>query len=347
MPPAARIGDLHVCPMSDGPKPHVGGPVAIGCPTVMIGFMPAARMGDMCVCVGPPDSIAKGSPTVKIGGMMAARMGDLTAHGGTITLGCPTVMIGEMGMSTVSPVTSLFSQDKLQAIVGQQIAGENSPALRQAMNTLWENRDNPNSPAVNAALAVVADVRGRQLADMQADWQTYQQLLADQRTNGPANGQDEVPGINNFFHGDFMGSTSQLRSGKIVGEAFGIDPVFGALLNPTGGLVGPGNASFDGNDSAVGYHGAVHDAAGYLRNYHNEGPGYDYLGTDDRDTTSPLSGQRNGINYWRESLGENRTRTQRTTDATSEYAMRGVVGVANTYNAAKDAVSEAWDQLFE
>jgi uncharacterized Zn-binding protein involved in type VI secretion len=98
MPPAARIGDLHVCPMSDGPKPHVGGPVAIGCPTVMIGFMPAARVGDMCVCVGPPDSIAKGSPTVKIGGMMAARMGDLTMHGGSITLGFPTVMIGEMGM---------------------------------------------------------------------------------------------------------------------------------------------------------------------------------------------------------------------------------------------------------
>jgi hypothetical protein len=64
----------------------------------MIGFMPAARVGDMCVCVGPPDTIAKGSMTVKIGGMPAARMGDLTAHGGTITLGCPTVMIGEMGM---------------------------------------------------------------------------------------------------------------------------------------------------------------------------------------------------------------------------------------------------------
>jgi uncharacterized Zn-binding protein involved in type VI secretion len=84
--------------MSDGPKPHVGGPVAMGCPTVMIGFMPAARVGDMCVCVGPPDAIAKGSPTVMIGGMMAARMGDLTGHGGSITLGCPTVMIGEMGM---------------------------------------------------------------------------------------------------------------------------------------------------------------------------------------------------------------------------------------------------------
>lgn len=98
MPPAARIGDLHVCPMFDGPKPHVGGPVAMGCPTVLIGSMPAARSGDMCVCAGPPDMVAKGSLTVQIGGMPAARMGDLTQHGGVITLGCPTVMIGEMGM---------------------------------------------------------------------------------------------------------------------------------------------------------------------------------------------------------------------------------------------------------
>jgi uncharacterized Zn-binding protein involved in type VI secretion len=101
MPPAARIGDMHVCPMvtpGTPPIPHVGGPISKGAATVMIGFMPAARVGDMAVCVGPPDTIAKGSPTVKIEYMMAARMGDLTMHGGTITLGFPTVMIGEMGM---------------------------------------------------------------------------------------------------------------------------------------------------------------------------------------------------------------------------------------------------------
>jgi uncharacterized Zn-binding protein involved in type VI secretion len=95
MPPAARVADMHVCPMFTGPVPHVGGPILPpGCPTVLIGFMPAARMGDMCVCVGPPDLIAMGSPTVLIGGMPAARMGDPTAHGGTIVLGCPQVMIG-------------------------------------------------------------------------------------------------------------------------------------------------------------------------------------------------------------------------------------------------------------
>lgn len=99
MPPAARIGDMHVCPMFDGPKPHVGGPVMLGAATVMIGMMPAARMMDMCVCVGPPDMIMKGSPTVLIEGMMAARMGDQTMHGGTIVIGFPTVLIGETGMA--------------------------------------------------------------------------------------------------------------------------------------------------------------------------------------------------------------------------------------------------------
>jgi len=97
--PAARVGDMHVCPMvTPGvpPVPHVGGPVLPpGCPTVLIGGQPAARMGDMAVCVGPPDVIVKGDPTVLIGGQPAARMGDSTAHGGTIVMGFPTVLIGK------------------------------------------------------------------------------------------------------------------------------------------------------------------------------------------------------------------------------------------------------------
>jgi uncharacterized Zn-binding protein involved in type VI secretion len=97
MPPAARISDMHTCPMvTPGvpPVPHVGGPILPpGAPTVLIGGLPAATVGSMCTCVGPPDSIVKGSTTVLIGGMPAARMGDLTAHGGTIVAGCPTVLI--------------------------------------------------------------------------------------------------------------------------------------------------------------------------------------------------------------------------------------------------------------
>jgi len=93
--PAARVSDMHSCPMVTGTVPHVGGPVLPpGEPTVFIGGMPAARMGDMLTCAGPPDTIIAGSATVLIGGMPAARMGDMTAHGGTIIAGCLTVLIG-------------------------------------------------------------------------------------------------------------------------------------------------------------------------------------------------------------------------------------------------------------
>ena len=98
MPPAARLTDMHACPMvTPGlpPIPHVGGPiVGPGQPNVIIAGMPAAKVGDSCVCVGPPDTIVKGSATVMIGGMPAARMGDTTAHGGSIVIGAPNVMIG-------------------------------------------------------------------------------------------------------------------------------------------------------------------------------------------------------------------------------------------------------------
>jgi len=96
MPPAARINDMHTCPMSNpGPVPHVGGPILPpGEPTVLIGGLPAARVGDLCSCTGPPDSIVAGSGTVLIGGMPAARLGDSTAHGGSIIVGEFTVLIG-------------------------------------------------------------------------------------------------------------------------------------------------------------------------------------------------------------------------------------------------------------
>jgi uncharacterized Zn-binding protein involved in type VI secretion len=95
MPLAARVSDMHVCPSVTGTVPHVGGPILPGGnATVLIGGMPAAVVGDNCVCTGPPDSISKGSSSVTIGGKAAARMGDSTAHGGTIILGCPTVLIG-------------------------------------------------------------------------------------------------------------------------------------------------------------------------------------------------------------------------------------------------------------
>ena len=93
--PASRMGDMHVCPMVTGLVPHVGGPISAPCvPTVLIGGMAASHVGDMCVCVGGPDSIVKGSMTVLTQNSPAVRIGDQTVHGGMITVGYPTVLIG-------------------------------------------------------------------------------------------------------------------------------------------------------------------------------------------------------------------------------------------------------------
>ena len=92
--PAARILDMHVCPMVTGVVPHVGGPIVMGSVNTITGSMPQARVTDPLVCVGPPDMIALGSTTVFVNSLMAARILDLTAHGGTIVTGFPTVLIG-------------------------------------------------------------------------------------------------------------------------------------------------------------------------------------------------------------------------------------------------------------
>jgi uncharacterized Zn-binding protein involved in type VI secretion len=96
MPSAATFSTMHVCPMVTAEVPHVGGPIAgPGAPQVIMGGLPAAVVGDACVCAGPPDALVMGSTTVLIAGKPAARVGDQTAHGGVIAPpGCPTVIIG-------------------------------------------------------------------------------------------------------------------------------------------------------------------------------------------------------------------------------------------------------------
>lgn len=143
--PAARLTDMHVCPMvTPGlpPIPHVGGPiVGPGCPTVLIGGMPAAVMGDMCTCVGPPDTIILGSVGVLIGGKPAARMGDSCAHGGTIVLGCPTVLIGE-----ISPVPNPPSPPDVSVPDAPKVEAPPQASAKDAMNAVIAE------PAVQAAI---------------------------------------------------------------------------------------------------------------------------------------------------------------------------------------------------
>lgn len=123
--PAARISDMHVCPKRTGKIPHVGGPIVEGSSDVLIGGMPAARVGDMATCVGPPDKVASGSATVFINGKAAARMGDSTSHGGKIVTGCSTVLIGDSGGSgnnqpvTISQTASDSNEGALKSV--QQI----------------------------------------------------------------------------------------------------------------------------------------------------------------------------------------------------------------------------------
>lgn len=121
-PPAARLTDMHTCPMFTGPVPHVGGPiVAPGCPTVLIGKLPAARITDQCVCVGPPDVIVLGAFTTLIGKLPAARIGDMTAHGGVIVSGWPTVLIGDAPAgSPAAQAGQASAAATSKALVGQQ-----------------------------------------------------------------------------------------------------------------------------------------------------------------------------------------------------------------------------------
>jgi uncharacterized Zn-binding protein involved in type VI secretion len=187
--PAARLTDMHVCPMVTGIIPHVGGPIAgPGCPTVIIGGLPAARVTDMGVCVGPPDLIALGSTGVLIGGLPAARMGDMTAHGGSIVFGWPTVLIGDAGGGGG----------------GGGAASKAGPPVKKAA------RSPPGKHKVKPALSRAAvkaanealwkahpELRGRQLtmgpkdAALRKEWmQSYRAAAAGERTpsGAPAQG---------------------------------------------------------------------------------------------------------------------------------------------------------------
>jgi uncharacterized Zn-binding protein involved in type VI secretion len=129
--PAARITDMHTCPMvNPGPVPHVGGPVVVGSVNVFTGKLPQARVGDMLVCVGPPDVIAVGSTGVFVNNMPAARLGDQTAHGGVIVVGLPTVLIGEQGggggggaASDLAALTYAMAVQQAQVLAAAAMAG--------------------------------------------------------------------------------------------------------------------------------------------------------------------------------------------------------------------------------
>ncbi|MCX6874537.1 MAG: hypothetical protein NTW21_12140 [Verrucomicrobia bacterium] len=333
----------------------------------------APKTGGRPLTMGPADAALRKEWADAYRAAFAEQKTDPNSSSAPATVEEPAAVPQEMGSckqpcpllqaKAEEPCNCSFQKDFIVMKTKETVDGEGKDALRSAMNTLWDYRDKPNDPVVQSALITVSNERGQPLPKIQSDWQKYQKLLKDQRKaieeSKKNKKEKKVDALDEKRQKEnFMASKSQLRYGNMVGACLGVDPVFGALLNPTGGIVGPDNGYFDGNDSALGYHGAVHDAAGYLRNFHNQGPGYDYLGTDNRDTTDPLSGQRNGIRFWRETLGGTPPITDRTKDALGEGVMEVVVGGMDgaskaqaaaiaAYEAAVDAASSAWDWIFK
>lgn len=166
--PAARTIDMHVCPMVTGVVPHVGGPILpLGAvPTVLIGGSFAAVMGTACTCAGPPDSIVMGSGTVLIGGRMAARMGDMTAHGGSIIMGCATVLIGESGSGSAGSDGKSAKKKAFSKVGAQKAAAmENSDALKKAAEDGDANAEKTKKEDFSAKYSL-KDVAGKPKANV-------------------------------------------------------------------------------------------------------------------------------------------------------------------------------------
>lgn len=206
--PAARVGDMHVCPMVNALVPHVGGPVLpAGVPTVLIQGLPAATLGCMCTCVGPPDVIAMGSSGVLIGGQPAARMGDMTTHGGSIVLGCFTVLIGEAGGGGGSAGGGGggggVASKALGAIQAKKIA--NSEALKAAAKEGEDKADKTKKEDFSAMFSLFDEAQ-KPLKDVKYEIQTNDGQIHEGKTN--SNGETtEISGYTKadckvrFFNG--------------------------------------------------------------------------------------------------------------------------------------------------
>lgn len=191
--PAARVGDMHVCPMVDGVKPHVGGPVLpAGVPNVLIGGMPAAAMGDMCTCVGAPDVIVMGSTGVMIGGRPAARMGDMTAHGGSVVLGCFTVLIGEVagsgGSAGGAGGGNAIGADGSTAGAAQAKDITNAQSLKKAAQSGAATAEKKEKENYTAKYKLKDDA-GKAVADKKYEITTSDGKVHDGKTN--ANGETQ------------------------------------------------------------------------------------------------------------------------------------------------------------
>jgi hypothetical protein len=194
---------------------------------------------------------------------------------------------------------SVFSEAYLEQFWKRKvkIAGSNSKALNSVMEKLLES---PSPADRDRFLIIIAEARNRTLGEIRADYNRFLEIQRTQRRS-PEKLDYKSQWLDFTDYPDFLGSTPSLQYGKVVGDVFGIDPVFGALLNPTGGIMGAGNSRLPqpGHNTPLSYHTVFHDAAGYLRKTHGLGPGYDYLRKEKgSNPTDELAGQISGMRYW-------------------------------------------------
>lgn len=193
---------------------------------------------------------------------------------------------------------NVYSDEYMDKFVGLQVKGADNPKLNSLMTDLLTIQD-LDSPQALDLVKDIAAIRGIPEDQFIEQFERYKTIL-DEKVDGDGS-QHYAP--DDYSKGDFMGSLSHLRYGTVVGDVIGLDPVFAGMLNPTGGVVGPGQfGQVADPDSSLSYHGIFHDAGGYLHNWLELGPGYDYL-TFDTKLESPLDGQLPGIQYWNEKLG--------------------------------------------
>lgn len=194
----------------------------------------------------------------------------------------------------------VFTSEYRRKLIGSEFSGAGSEDLRAAMIEL--SKDSPND--VKKHLETMAENRQRPLPEIENEYQRFRELRQIQLDDiAHSDGKLEPIDQLKIKQRDFMGSNWQLRYGKVVGDRLDLDPSFAAMLNPTGGLVGPGNMGWrpDGvlMPESVAYHGTYHDAMGYLLNYQKQGPGYNYMESPfGFAKDNPLAGQSTGIAQW-------------------------------------------------
>ncbi|MEO0380254.1 MAG: hypothetical protein AAF252_08270 [Pseudomonadota bacterium] len=244
-------------------------------------------------------------------------------------------------------VTSLFDKDAMNTLRETEFKGEGTPALKDLMNEIGKGfPKRPRAEVMQGLEAVVGIPPDAKKLNL--DYDRFLIVKKQQEAIAKEKDKEAATALDADMHPEFMGSRGQLMCGKVLGDSFGIHEVFGSLLNPTGGLVGPGNhaihpmipieAGHLDPDNPIAIHGTVHDAAGYLNTYHNDGPGYNYLDSDIEffGTGNPLSGQISGIAHW-------------TMEAGDEYVVKKVDAAAleieKALKSVRDAVSTTVDKM--